>query len=458
MRVLILDPSFNALDLAMRAKRDGHDVRLCCLDKEKNKYIGQGLVNVTHDPAASYSWADLIIHTDNTRWLRETDALRRQGKAIIGATAETAKWELDRECGMQILEEYGVDYPPYECFSDYDKAIQYVMKSDTRLVSKPSGDADKTLSYVSKGPADLIYMLQRWKRAGKLKGVFMLQEFKEGIEMAVGGWIGPSGFNKGWCENWEFKKFMVGDLGTNVGEMGTVLRFVRKSKLANQMLKPLEEELVDSGYVGYIDVNCIIDEKGKAWPLEFTMRMGWPTYNIQQAVHQGDCIEGLNELVDGNVVSNFEMDTIAIGVVLAIPDFPLSLLTKKEVTGIPIYGVTEELEPHVHFCEAMLTEAPDAETMKPIKIIGTAGDYVLVMTATGDTVRAARTEVYGRLKQLIVPNSPMYRTDIGDRLAKQLPQLQAHGYATGMAFSTPKPKPAEPPKGERIGNLEILYV
>ena len=53
----------------------------------------------------------------------------------------------------------------------------------------------------------------------------------------------------------------------------------------------------------------------------------------------------------------------------------------------------------------------------------TAGDYVLVMTAIGDTVREAQSIVYRRLERLEVPNSPMYRTDIGRKLAKQLPVI-----------------------------------
>ena len=65
----------------------------------------------------------------------------------------------------------------------------------------------------------------------------------------------------------------------------------------------------------------------------------------------------------------------------------------------------------------------------------TAGDYVLVMTALADTVKDAALTCYRRLERLTVPNSPMYRTDIGKRLAKQLPKLQAQGYATGLTYS-----------------------
>jgi phosphoribosylamine-glycine ligase len=65
----------------------------------------------------------------------------------------------------------------------------------------------------------------------------------------------------------------------------------------------------------------------------------------------------------------------------------------------------------------------------------TAGDYVLVAHAIGDTILQAKRGAYSVLKQLTLPNSPMYRTDIGDRLKKQLPLLQAMGYATGLEWA-----------------------
>ena len=438
MRVLFIDPMGAALDIAMRAKQDGHQVKLFIRQTEKTKHIGRGLVDVVDDFHPWMNWPDLIIHSDNTRYLREFDTLRALGVPIIGASVETAAWELDRDEGQRVLKKHGIDVPPVREFNDYDQAIGYVKKEMRRFVSKPSGDADKALSYVAKTPEDMIYMLERWKKLSKLKGAFILQEFVGGTEMAVGGWIGPHGFNVGWCENFEFKKLMDGDKGVATGEQGTVVRYVRRSKLANMMLKPLEDALIKTGYVGYVDVNTIIDDAGKPWPLEFTMRPGWPTFNIQQALHSGDSIEWLYQLSQGQDALAFNLDTIAIGVVLSVPDYPYSHLTRKEVIGTPIYGLTPGLLKNTHFCEMMQGEAPVERGGQIVseKLPVTAGDYVLVMSATGETVYEAKQRAYRRLKRLTVPNSPMWRTDIGDRLAKQLPLIQAHGFATGMSFST----------------------
>ncbi len=463
MKLLILDVKYpQGLDLAMRAQRDGHEVRWYIPLDDRNEHIGQGLAPIIRDYTTSLRWADMVFLTDNIMHLRTTDALRRINPCVVGATKATAQWEINRTEGMGVFRSAGIKLPDYKEFNDYDQAIAYVKKEDRPFVSKPSAEEDKALSYVAKTPADLVYMLDRWKKANKLKGPFILQEKIDGIEMAVGGWFGPHGFNRGWCENWEFKKLCNDDLGCATGEQGTVLRYVRKSKLADKVLKPVAELLKRENYTGYVDVNTIIDKQGNPWPLEFTTRPGWPTFNIQQALHDGDCIEWLKELCDGIDAENVIMDTPAVGVVMSIPDYPYSHVTSKEVTGVPIYGATDEVWEHLHPCHMMETTAPDEETLKPTKMPGTAGDYVLVMSGTGRSVKEAKTAAYARLKELVVPNSPMYRTDIGDRLEKQLPELQRNGYAIGMSYrTTPKfaaaaPKPKE--DSLQLGDLKVIYV
>lgn len=255
--------------------------------------------------------------------------------------------------------------------------------------------------------------------------------------MAVGGWFGRNGFNTGWCENWEFKKLMNGDLGVATGEQGTVLRYVRRSKLADKVLVPLTRVLERLDYVGYIDVNCIIDDEGTPWPLEFTCRPGWPTFNIQQALHRGDHAEWMVQLCQGEDAKAAVLDTVAVGVVLSIPDYPYSKLTKKEVAGIPLYGVTDSIRPFVHPCEMQMAIAPRmvGDRVEYLKGLATAGDYVLVTTGIGQSIKEAKTGAYRVMKRLRLPNSPAYRTDIGDRLKRQLPNLWKHGYATGLLWT-----------------------
>jgi len=213
--------------------------------------------------------------------LQFMEPYRLKGYPILAPSVEAAALELDRDAGQKAMKEVGINIMESKAFHDYDAAIAFVKKNPQFLVSKPSGDANKALSYVASDPADLVYMLNRWKgnealrKAAKAEG-FILQERKYGIEMAVGGWFGPGGWSQWFYENWEYKKLMADDLGVNTGEMGTLSRMVKRSKLAEQVLLPMTPILERLGYVGYIDNNCIIDADGP-WPMEFTMRDGWPS-------------------------------------------------------------------------------------------------------------------------------------------------------------------------------------
>ena len=437
MRILVVDRYGASLNWTRRLIADGHKVKWYVSPDPKVALVGKGIVDRVDDPRDWYKWADLIFFTDNTKWQREADAWRSMGWPVIAPGVEGAKWELLRDVGQKVLKDAGIKVADSKAFHDYDSAIAYVKREMRRFVSKPIGDEEnKALSYCAKSPADLVYMLERWKKNKTGASDFILQEFTAGTEMAVGGWFGPGGFNEGWCENFEFKKLMNGDLGVATGEQGTVVRHVRKSKLADKVLKPVESQLEKLNYIGYIDVNCIIDENGVPWPLEFTMRPGWPLFNIQQAVHEGDHAEWLMQLHEGKDARNFRLDEVIVGVVMSIPDYPYSHLTRKEVNGVPLYGLTPSIEPSVHPCEMMLSDAPFEEGGKITtkKLLASAGDYVLVTTGTGSTISEAKKGAYRVMKRLSMPNSPMYRTDIGDRLKRQLPEIQKNGYADNLTY------------------------
>lgn len=445
MNILIIDPAANALDWALRCQEAGHKVRWY-QDKTKeglrNK-VGDGMVPKIYEwNAGDMRWADLVFLTDNNKHIERLESFYKRGFPIFGPNMAAAEWELDRGCGQDVFKRAGIEVLPTTEFNSYDKAMkfleqEYKKNPKKRFVSKAAGDSDRALSYVSKSYDDLIYMMERWKKKNALKGSFILQEFTPGIEMAVGGWFGPNGFTEYFCENWEQKKLMAGDIGVATGEMGTVERYTKKSKLADMVLKPVEDQLAAINYVGYCDVNCIIDKDGTPWPLEFTMRPGWPCFQIQQALHKGDPAEWMRALIDGEDILEVVPDKIAVGVVVAIPDFPYSHLTKKEVSGVPIYGITDKNKDQIHLCEIMQGEAPvvEDEGIEMEEMPVTAGDYCLVTSGVGKTVVEASENAYKVIKDLIIPNSPIYRNDIGERLEEQLDELHEMGFAEGMEYA-----------------------
>jgi phosphoribosylamine--glycine ligase len=349
---------------------------------------------------------------------------------IIGGNEESAAWEIERSLGMKIFEKADIPVLPYREFRDYDSAIAYVKRKDEPFASKPCGKCDdKALSYVAKSPEDLVYRLSAWKaKHGRPPNPFILQDKVDGIEFAVGAWYGPEGFTEGWEENWEHKKLMAGDLGPNTGEMGTVLRYVKTSRLAEKVLKPLESQLERLGYVGNIDVNCIIDEDGQPWPLEFTMRFGWPTFTIQMVLFEWDPIEFLFAFARGeNTRGAYRLNDVAVGVIPVLPPFPATPKNYEDVIGIPIFEMADDFS----FEEVQAWKGDKSGVHAEY---ATAGMIVGVACATGATVREAARKAYKELDQLKVPASPYWRNDIGQPLKKSLPRLQEFGFAAGMEY------------------------
>ena len=440
MKVLIIDCGGTCLDFALRCKAYGHQVKAFIRHNKdgSRSEVGDGLIERVAHWEQHMNWADLIFVTDNTYYIWPLEHFRDKGYPIFGPGVDATQWEQDREIGAKIHERVGVKTIPMQKFKKYDEAIQYVKDNPKRYVSKPIGDGDKALSYVAKSPADLVYMLNYWKKKNAHKGEFVLQEFRPGIEMAVGGWFGLNGFSRHFCENWEFKKLMNDDLGVATGEQGTILRYTEESKMADEVLKPLEGLLHGLNYTGYIDVNCIVDKSGTPWPLEFTMRPGWPLFQIQQALHKGDPCEWMLDLIDGKDTLKVSKD-IACGVVVSIPDYPYSRLTKKECSGYPLFNLEEEQALScVSLSEVQWGKAPamvDGEVKDNVPMYVTAGDYVCTVLGTGETVDDARKKCYGNIKKYIeIPNSISYRTDIGKRLEEHLPELQKHNYCEDIEY------------------------
>jgi phosphoribosylamine-glycine ligase len=68
-------------------------------------------------------------------------------------------------------------------------------------------------------------------------------------------------------------------------------------------------------------------------------------------------------------------------------------------------------------------------------LLVTSGSYVCTVSSKGKTVKDAKTKVYDVIKKKIeIPNSIMYRTDIGHRLEDQLDDLHTLGYCSDVEY------------------------
>lgn len=440
MRIFIADSDRVGLDFALRCIAADHDVRLFrppgLKIKDGNGFPG---LKISSDLKESIKWAGkegLILTTANCKYLAELDRWRDFGYKAFSPTIASAKLEIDRALGMEVMKMHGMNIPTYHEFKSLKEALAFAWKADQPFVFKTLGsEEDKSLTFVPKDPAQLVGWLEKKIASGmRLKGPCMMQEKIDMIgEVGIAGFMGSHGFLKDkWEISFEHKKLCSGEYGPATGEQGTVIQLVKESKLADS-LKSFESHLRALGHTGDVAINGGVDTKGNYWPFEFTMRAGWPDFYIRTSLHKGDPAQWMMDAINGEDTLKVSYDC-AIGVVLAQKPYPYEDGLPEVVEGNPIYGV-EEVSEHIHFAQVMMGSGPvwngKKTEIKPLPM--TTGSYVLVATGHGKTVSEASEAVYGTVKEISLSDG-IIRDDVGEKLKDQLPKLHRLGIATEIEY------------------------
>src|SRR6202021_2096615 len=227
-------------DIAWQVSKEGHEVRYFIGDK-KERDIADGFVAKSKDWEKDKEWADLIVLDDPLGQGEKAQALRKEGKPVIGGAADGDKLEDARSFGQEELKKAGVNIIPYAEFESFDDAVEHVTQNPGRSVIKPSGEAQnvKRRLFVGEGEEgqDVIRMLEAYKRAfsDEIK-VFQLQRRMIGVEVAVGAFFNGKKFITPVNINFEHKKLFPGNIGPPTGEMGTPMFWSDPNRLFNQTL------------------------------------------------------------------------------------------------------------------------------------------------------------------------------------------------------------------------------
>jgi phosphoribosylamine---glycine ligase len=410
-------------DIAWQVVKEGHEVQLFT-ESQSEKEIGNGFVPKTDDWEREVEWADVIVFDDVLGQGAKAQKLRDGGRPVVGGTPYTDRLEDDRAFGQQELKAAGVSIIPQENFTSFDDAIAFVQTNPNRYVIKPSGEAQnlKQLLFVGEDEhgADVIQVLEDYKRAwaSRIKE-FQLQRRIVGVEVAIGAFFNGKEFVLPINVNFEHKKLFPGDIGPSTGEMGTAMFWSEPNRLFAATLKKMEGRLKDERYVGYIDVNCIVNSNG-IYPLEFTARFGYPTISIQQEGMITPIGEFLHRLAEGSITRFKARSGFQVGVRIVVPPFPFR---------DPETFETSSKDAVIIFKKPM-REGVHIEDVKTIDnewlVTGTSG-VVLIVVGLGSTMKQAQRQVYNRIENIMIPNM-FYRKDIGDRWFEDFDRLHTWGY------------------------------
>ena len=410
-------------DIAWQVVKEGHEVQLF-IESQSEREIGNGFVPKTDEWEREVEWADVVVFDDVLGQGAKAQRLREADKLVVGGSPYTDRLEDDRAFGQQELKAAGVSIIPQDNFTSFDDAIAYVQANPNRYVIKPSGEAQnlKQLLFVGEEDdgKDVIQVLEDYKRAwaARIKE-FQLQRRIVGVEVAAGAFFNGKEFVLPVNVNFEHKKLFPGDIGPSTGEMGTSMFWSEPNRIFNATLKKMEPKLKEERYIGYIDVNCIVNSNG-IYPLEFTARFGYPTISIQQEGMLTPIGEFLHKLAEGSITRFKARSGFQVGVRIVVPPFPFkdpeTFETSSKDAVIIFKKPTRE---GVHIEDV---KSVDNEWL----VTGTSG-VVLIAVGLGPTMKAAQKQAYNRIENIMIPNM-YYRKDIGDRWFEDFDRLHTWGY------------------------------
>jgi len=410
-------------DIAWLVSKEGCNVRYY-IESESERTIGDGFVPKVDDWESHVDWADVIVFDDVLGQGAKAKALRDKGKRVIGGTEYTDRLEDDRSFGQDELKRHGVSIIPFQNFEDFDSAIEFVKAHPSAYVIKPSGEAQniKRLLFVGQEDdgRDVIHVLESYKAvyADTVK-VFQLQRRMRGVEVAVGAFFNGNDFMMPINVNFEHKLLFPGNIGPATGEMGTCMYWSGPNKIFTATLAKLRDKLAEEKYVGYIDVNCIVNGQG-IYPLEFTSRFGYPTISIQADGLNMPLSEFLFGMADGSLKDFKAKRGFQIGVRIVVPPFPY--YDPKTFEANSKDRVIIFKKPNYDGLHIEDVKLVNGEWL----ITGKTG-VVLIVTGHGNSVKQAQAQCYQRVKNIMIPNM-YYRTDIGDRWFEDHDRLHTWGY------------------------------
>ena len=325
------------------------------------------------------------------------DRFRAANRAIVGPSADAARLEGSKVFAKTFFRRNHIPTAEFEVVGDAASArrafdrfgLPVVIKTDGLaagkgvIVARERAEADR--AYETLGPKVVI------------------EEFLEGEEVSfIALCDGKNAIP--FVPSQDHKAVFDGDLGPNTGGMGAycdarILSPDQTRKILDTIILPT---VLATRFTGFLYAGLMMTRSGPR-VLEFNVRLGDP--ETQPLMHSLDCdfAEILAAAARGDASSCVlkHSPQPAICVVLASGGYPGAY-----PTGLPISGIPE--------AEAAGVTVFHAGTCVGLSGLETAGGRVLGVTASGENLHSAMSNVYAGVSKIRFAGMH-HRTDIGRR-------------------------------------------
>ena len=333
-----------------------------------------------------------------------TDKLEESGIRVFGPNKDAAILEGSKAFAKDFMKKYHIPTAAYENFTDYEKALAYIEKSEFPLVIKADGIAAGKgviiAQNLDEGKKALkeIMVNKKFAEAG---ASVVVEEFLEGEEFSLLAFVSGEKIVPMKVVQ-DHKRAFDGDAGPNTGGMGVYMpiKNITDSDIEEaieKVLKPTALGMIQEGrnFKGVLFAGLMKTKDGVK-TIEYNVRFGDPETELIMLAMESSLFDIANHVIDGE---DFEIkwnDKAYIGVVLASKGYPEDYDKGFEIQGL------DDLDSKVFHMG----------TKKENEKILTNGGRVLIVCSEGENLDQARNAAYRDIEKIKCDNL-FYRKDIG---------------------------------------------
>jgi phosphoribosylamine--glycine ligase len=360
-----------------------------------------------------YEWIDLtIVGPEDPLSRGIVDLLEKEGRKVLGPVQAAAQLESSKIFAKDLMRSHGIPTAEYRVFTSYVHAEEYIKFRGTPIVIKADGLAAGKGVFIA---ADMdeamnaLKLIMKDRIFGPAGDRVLIEQCLRGEEASFmvftdGKTIVPM------VSSQDHKRIFDGDKGPNTGGMGAyspapVVTEELERVVMERVMKPVIRALRAEGitYKGILYAGLMID-KGNPYVLEFNCRLGDPETQPVLSRLETDFVDIAVAITEGRLADvpvSWKKDP-AVCVVVSSEGYPGKYRKGDVIAGLDEAAKIED----VHVFHAGTAFKNDA--------IVTSGGRVLGVTATGETIAAAKQKAYEAVAKIRFEGMH-FRKDIADR-------------------------------------------
>lgn len=345
------------------------------------------------------------------------DKMKEMGIPCFGPQEAAARLEGSKGFTKNLCTKYNIPTAAYGCFSDSEKAKNFIKENGAPIVIKADGLAagkGVIIAMTEKEAEEAVDDMLTGGAFGESGQEIVIEEFLEGEEVSY--FALTDGTNVlPLTSAQDHKRAYDGDKGPNTGGMGAysparsaLWTPELEKKTLERIIYPTVKGMQEEGcpFLGVLYAGLMI-VNGEPYLIEYNARFGDPECQPIMMRWQGDVLDVLYACAQGRLDEMSDKvswsDDFSMCVVMAARGYPGTYKKGTSISGLGA-GLSE---PHTKIFHAGTSFSDDGG-------IVSAGGRVLGVTSTGSNISEARDRAYDAAEKVEWEDG-FYRKDIGWR-------------------------------------------